>query len=268
VGNGMTIRRVDRGRYHWYEDENGVRVPGVTGIQSRAIPKQDILIPWATGLSGDCVIDHWDEIVAMPPSERRKFVAGASRRSNDAAKVKGTKVHTLGAAVSAGEEVVVPAELVGYVEAYTQFLFDYDAQIFLSEAVVWSKTHGYCGTLDMGVRLVVGRNEDGTIVVETWLIDVKTGSGVYDDVAFQLAPYRNADVWVDYSGLEPVEHEMPTFDRCGVLHVREDGYSLHEVEVTEETYRGFLYLQASAAAIKANEGAVGEPLDPPIRLEF
>jgi hypothetical protein len=263
----VTIRRVDRGRNHWYEDENGVRVPGVTGIQSKAIPKQDILVPWAGRMSGDYVLDHWDELVAMAPSERWKAVSGASRRHNTAAKVRGSKIHALGAAVAAGEEVAVPAELVGYVEAYAQFLYDYDAQILLSEAVVWSKTHGHCGTLDMGALLALDIGTEGGRY-ETWLLDVKTGSGVYDDVAFQLAPYRYADVWIDFSGPEPVEREMPSFDRCGVVHVREDGYSLHEVEVTEETYRGFLYLQASAAAIEANKGAVGEPLDPPIRLEF
>lgn len=260
----MTIRRVDRGRNHWYEDENGVRVPGVTTIQRKAIPKQDILVPWAGRMSGDYVIDHWDELVAMAPSERWKAVSGASRQINTAAKVKGTKIHALGAAVAAGEDVDVPAELVGYVEAYTEFLYDYDVQIFMSEAVVWSKTHGHCGTLDIGAAITYD-NRQG---YEEWLLDVKTGSGVYDDVAFQLAGYRYADTWVDFSGPEPVEREMPTFDRCGVMHVREDGYSLHEVEVTEETYRGFLYLKASADAIEANEGAVGEPLDPPIRLEF
>jgi hypothetical protein len=265
----VTIRRVDRGRNHWYEDENGVRVPGVTTIQSKAIPKQDILVPWAGRKSGDYVIDHWDELVAMAPSERWKAVSGASRRSNEAAKVKGTKVHTYGALVAEGQEVTVPAELAGYVEAYTQFLFDYDAQIFLSEAVVWSKTHGYCGTLDMGATLRWSAPEVfPDFISERWLLDIKTGSGVYDDVAFQLAGYRFADAWVDFTGEAPTEHDMPTFDRCGVVHVRDGSYSLHEVEVTEETYRGFLYLKASADAIEANKGAVGEPLDPPIRMEF
>lgn len=266
----MTIRRVDRGRNHHYEDENGVRVPGVTTIQSKAIPKQDILIPWAGRKSGDYVLDHWDELVAMAPSERYKAVANAHRRTRDKALATGSKVHTFGAAVGEGQEVTVPAELAGYVEAYSQFLFDYDAQIFLSEAVVWSKTHGYCGTLDMGASLLMDElgGEFGPHQMrDNWLIDVKTGSGVYDDVAFQLAPYRYADVWVDYTGLEPVEHEMPTFDRCGVLHIWDGGYALHEVEVTDETFRGFLYLQASAAAIEANKGAVGEPLEPPIRME-
>ena len=263
----MTIRRVDRGRNHWYEDENGVRVPGVTGIQDKGIPKQNILVPWAGRMSGDYVLDHWDDLVAMAPSERWKAVSGASRRLNAAAKVRGTKIHTLGAAVANGAEVDVPPELVGYVEAYTQFLYDYDVEVFLSEAVVWSKTHGHCGTLDIGAQLAFG-GDRAEGLVEGWLLDVKTGSGVYDDVAFQLAGYRYADTWVDFSGTEPVEREMPTFDRCGVVHVREDSYSLHEVEVTEETYRGFLYLKASADAIEANKGAVGEPLDPPIRLEF
>ncbi len=264
----MTIRRVDRGRNHHYEDENGVRVPGVTTIQSKGIPKQDILVPWAGRESADYVIDHWPELVDMRPSERWKAVAGASKRTNTAAKVKGTKIHTYGALVQAGEDVVVPPELAGYVEAYTQFLWDYDVQVFMSEAVVWSKTHGHCGTLDIGATLSMPTSEPGLLLAESWLLDVKSGNGVYDDVAFQLAPYRYADTWVDFSGPEPVEREMPTFDRCGVVHVREDGYSLHEVEVTEVTYRGVLYLKASADAIEANKGAVGEPLDPPIRLEF
>lgn len=260
----MTIRRVDKGANHWYELD-GERVDGVTTIQRKAIPKQDILVPWAGRKAAECVLDEWDELVAMKPSERYKWVSTASKRNNDAAKARGRKVHTLGAAVSAGEEVHVPVELVGYVEAYTQFLYDYDVTVFLSEAVVWSKKHGHVGTLDMGASLLVDVDEYGLpIVRESWLIDVKTGNGVYDDVAFQLAGYRYADTWVD--GEE--EREMPTFDRCGVLHVWDGGYALHEVEVTEETYRGFLYLKESAAAIKANKGAVGERLDPPTRVEF
>jgi hypothetical protein len=259
----VTIVRIDKGANHWYELD-GVRVPSVTTILRHAIPKQDILTGWAGRQSGDYVIDHWDELVAMPPSERWRAVSGAHKRTNTAAKAKGTKVHTLGAAVAAGEDVYVPPELVGYVEAYTQFLYDYDAQIFLSEAVVWSKTHGHVGTLDMGALLLIGHDENGASLREDWLIDVKTGNGVYDDVGFQLAGYRYADTLVE----DGIEKEMPEFDRCGVLHVREDGYSLHPVEVTEETYRGFLYLKESAAAIEANKGAVGGPLDPPIREGF
>jgi hypothetical protein len=269
----VTIRRVDKGRNHHYENEAGQKVPGVTGILSRSIPKQGVLTGWAGRQSGDYVLDHWDELVAMAPSERYRAVTYAHKRSNEAAKVKGTKVHVLGAAVASGAEVVVPPELVGYVEAYTQFLFDYDVTVFLDEAVVWSKVHGYCGTLDMGASLLMDTGLGGATyeswVRENWLIDVKTGSGVYDEVAFQLAAYRFADVTVDYppSG-EPYESKMPTFDRCGVLHVREDGYSLVPVDADERAFRGFLYLKQAAEEIEANKGAVGEPLEPPIRMEF
>lgn len=260
----MTIRRVDKGRNHHYENEAGERVPGVTSILSKSIPKQRVLTPWAGRQAGDYVLDHWPELEAMKPSERYKAVAGAHRRSNEAAKVRGTKVHRLGSAVASGAEVVVPGELVGYVEAYTQFLFDYDVTVFLDEAVVWSKTHGYCGTLDTGAML-----DTQDKVAEHWLIDVKTGSGVYDDVAFQLAAYRFADVWVEYPDEgDPIEHEMSVFDRCGVLHVREDGYSLHEVEVTEETHRGFLYLKQTAEVLADAVGLVGEPNEPPHREYF
>jgi hypothetical protein len=129
--------------------------------------------------------------------------------------------------------------------------------------------HGYCGTLDMGARLLMGRDENGVPMGENWLIDVKTGSGVYDEVAFQLAAHRYADTWVEYSPSgEPAETAMPPFDRCGVLHVREDGYSLIPVEASVTAHRGFLYLKQAAEEIEANKGAVGEPLEPPIRMEF
>jgi hypothetical protein len=269
----VTIRRVDKGRNHWYENESGQRVPGATGILDKSIPKQGVLTGWAGRQGGDYVLDHWDELVAMKPSERYRAVAYAHRRRNEAAKVNGTRVHLLGAAVAAGEEVAVPAELIGYVEAYTQFLYDFDVTVFMSEAVVWSKVHGYCGTLDMGATLSAGvttnPSGDDVLLAEDWLIDVKTGSGVYDEVAFQLAAYRYADVWIEYpDDGDPIEHEMPAFDRCGVLHVREDGYDLVPVEAGVLAHRGFLYLKQAAEEIEANKGAVGEPLEPPIRMEF
>jgi hypothetical protein len=269
----MTIRRVDKGRYHHYEDEAGQKIPGVTGILDKAIPLHQVLTPWAGRQAGDYVLDYWDELMTMKPSERYKAVANAHKRSNEAAKIKGTKVHVLGAAVASGAEVVVPAELAGYVEAYTQFLYDFDVDVFLDEVVVWSKVHGYCGTLDMGASLLMDAALGGATyeswVRESWLIDVKTGSGVYDNVAFQLAPYRFADVWIEYPDEgDPIEHEMPVFDRCGVLHVREDGYDLVPVNADERAFRGFLYLKQAAEEIEANKGAVGEPIEPPTRTEF
>lgn len=258
-----TIVRIDKGANHWYELD-GERVPSVTEIQRKAIPKQDVLTGWAGRQSGDYVLDHWDELAASPPSERWSAVAYAHSRKNTKARKLGTRVHKLADRLAAGEEVPVPAELAGYVEAYTQFLFDYDVSVFMSEAVVWSKTHGHVGTLDVGAWL---HFPDGDVVAA--LLDIKTGSGVYDDVAFQFAGYRYADTFVDVDDEgATVERSMPTFGGCWVVHLREGGYDLLPVEVTEETYRGFLYLKESAAAIEANKGAVGEPVEPPIRMEF
>lgn len=263
----MSIRRVDRGRNHWYVDtETGERVPSVTSIQRKAIPKQDILVPWAGRMSGDYVLDHWDELAAMLPSERWKAVSGAHKRSNEAAKIRGTKVHVLGAAVAAGEEVNVPAELVGYVEAYTQWLFDWDVNIQHSEAVVWSKTHGNVGTLDTIADLVHPDHHDDR---QTWLIDNKTGNSVYDETGFQLTGYGGMDViltWPNGADEPAVELPMPVIDRYGVVLIHESRYEFREIAVPP--YRDFLYLQEAAAAIERNKGCVGEPLDPPIRMEF
>src|SRR5690606_41327726 len=91
----MSIRRVDRGKNHWYVDaDSGDRVPGVTSITDGGLPKK-ALINWAGNATAEYAVDHWAELSELAPSARLKRLQGGRYEAKDAAANKGTRVHAL-----------------------------------------------------------------------------------------------------------------------------------------------------------------------------
>lgn len=235
---------------HWYVDANGLKVPGVTTILKDGIPKP-ALVGWGIKSVAEYALDHWDDLAGLAPSERLKTLKGAPYADRDAAAQRGTEVHALAERLVRGEEIDVPDELAGHVESYVRFLDDWDPQPVLVERTVVNYAIGYAGTLDL-VADLGGRR---------LLLDVKTNrSGVYGDVAFQLAAYRYAEHYVAEDGTEPV---MPEVDGAGVIHVRADGYDLVPVEAGPRQFTEFRHIARVARAVEASRGYVGEALTPP-----
>jgi hypothetical protein len=120
-----------------------------------------------------------------------------------------------------------------YIDAYRAFSDRYERSSFVSsEKMVWS-LNGYAGTYDL---LMMIDNE-------LWLIDIKTGKGLYPEFALQLAAYRWAD-WIILPG-NPQHYEMPNIERTGILHIRPElypeGYSLIDIPITyKDDYIPFL----------------------------
>jgi hypothetical protein len=77
------------------------------------------------------------------------------------------------------------------------------------------------------------------IAGERWLIDLKTGKGIYADTALQLAAYRYAEGLLLPDGTEV---RMPEVDHCGIVHVATDGATFHLADVSQDTWRTFLYV--------------------------
>lgn len=266
------IQRRNHGRGHSYVDANGIKVPGVTTIIGDGVPKP-ALVPWAAGKTAEYAVDNWDELSALPVSERFKRMKAAPYADRNAAAAQGTRVHKLAVPLLHGKEIAVPQELRPYVEGYVRFLDVFDVRPILSEFVVVSHTHGIAGTGDLLTDL--GNTDDA--VREAWpeipddvlarlLIDIKTArKGVYGDVALQLAGYRYADVYIDEYGNE---QPVPAVHGCGVVWLPGDGdFKLVPVTAGRAQYRSLLYAQQVADFVATSRDLVGEPVTPPLSDE-
>lgn len=248
---GFTGRK-NHGRGHSYWID-GVRVAGVTSIISGGLPKP-ALVNWASRTAAEYAVDEWDTLAELPPSERLKLITGAPNANRDAAAIRGTRVHALAEPLANGEEVTVPDELAGHVEACLNFLEDFDVHPIISEASIISRRWKYGGTLDLIASLGDGKR---------WLLDWKTNkSGPFGDVAFQLAAYRHADMILDPEG---GERPMMPVDECGVVWLRADGYDLYPFHADQGVFRQFLYIQQTAKAASDARDYKGDAIMPPVR---
>ena len=224
----MTVtKRVDRGNNHSYLLD-GEKVQGVTTVLSKSIPKP-ALIAWAANESAKFAVNQWDELATLPIVDRLERIKKEWRGVRDRAALRGTEVHNLAEKVVHGEEVEVPDHLAGHLEAYIQFLDDFQVVPVLVEKAVFSRSYKYAGTFDLvadinGVR---------------WLLDIKTNaSGVYAETALQLAAYRFADFYIED---DLSEHAMPEVERTGVIHVTASGYELVPVIANRDEFATFCH---------------------------
>lgn len=247
------IRRVDTAKGHHYEDANGNRVPGATTIIGGGIPKP-ALINWAGNATAEAAIDRWDELGDLPPSQRLKVLQKARYEDRDRAADRGTEVHAAAEQLVKGETVEVAEEIHGHVEAYAQFLTDFEVAPVHVEVSIASYKHGYAGTLDLIADIThMGARR-------RLLMDIKTTrSGIFGEVALQLAAYRYADVLIDDTG----EHPMPEVEGCAAIHVRGDGYDLIPVTADKAQHRTFLYAQQIQQFTAVSKDLVGAPLRVP-----
>lgn len=245
------IARRNHGRGHSYT-VNGEKWPGVTTILGGGYPKPAIA-KWAARTCGEEVLDFWNELAELPPSERAERVRTAPDRDRDAAARRGTEVHHFAQRLAAGEEVDVPDELAGHVDAYLAFATEWQPREVLVEAPLACMRWRYSGTLDLVADLADGLR---------WLLDIKTTrSGVFRESALQLSGYRFADWALDAATGLVVP--MPEVDRCGVVWLRGDRtYEVVPVDASEATHRVFLYV-LQVAAFDKRDDLIGEALRPP-----
>lgn len=262
----MSIRRVNRGKSHSYIDtDTGARIPGVTTILGDGIPKK-ALINWAANATAEYAIDRWEALGDLVPSARLKELQGARYAVSDTAANRGTQVHKLAERLVTGEKVAVPEGLEGYVEAYVQFLDDFDVRPVLVERTVWSQEHGFCGTFDLIADLLDPDDPEPDPDLRQrnrFLLDIKTNrSGIFGETALQLAAYRHAEFWIDEED-DGAETPMPGVDLTGAVWVRPDGYSLIPVEAGPDQFRVFLYAKEIADFVANSRDLVGQPIISP-----
>lgn len=218
-----------RGKGRMYRHpETGVLVPSVTNVvgmlDKPALPR------WAA----KSVAEHAWEIrgrLAAADSEQREFALRELKQAPWSYAQKradvGSLVHAIADALATDSPL--PAfgdEEAAYADQFLDWVSEMDVKFLASEVTVFGP--GYAGTFDwyaqIGDQFILG--------------DHKTGKAVYPEVALQLAGLRYADEWVVDGSVEPVR----CIDRCAVLHLRSDGWTLHEVDVDNDTYAAFFGL--------------------------
>lgn len=234
------LQRRNYGSGHGYQMD-GRKVPGVTTVIGKL--DKPALVTWAARQSAGYAIEHWAELGELPLMERAKRIEDARWATNKAATVRGHRVHALGEQLLQTGDVDVPDELRGPVEAYARFLDRWQFEGVTTEAPVGHTGYQYAGTLDA----IATSPKLGTV-----LLDVKTGNGVWPEVALQLAAYRYADLMLcprDVVGprggvrVEYDERPMPEVEGCYVAHVLADDVELVPVRAEEAEWQTFLYLR-------------------------
>lgn len=254
-------KRTETSNGHSYKLD-GAKVDGVTTILGNGIPKP-ALVGWAaksiaeyvgerititpagtvdaTTLAQDLATIGRENRYSKWPNDgsvsRLAFIEtlkGVHWQDRDRAAKRGTEVHALAERIVQGEEIDVPAELVGHVDSYIKFLDDWQVSPIVVEGVCGHRKHRWMGTFDL-VADIHG---------ERWLLDLKTTrSGIFGETALQLAAYRHAEFYIDPDG---DEQPMPEVDHVGAVWCRADGYDLIPVEAGPDQYRMFQYAQMVA----------------------
>lgn len=235
------LTRRNYGNGHGYALD-GVKVPGVTTIIGKL--DKPALVAWAARMSASYAVDHWDQLAGLPIMDRAKKIEDARWEKNRTATIKGNRIHALAERIAAGAPVDVPAEVLGQVQAYARFLDKWGFESVHTEASVANTQYHYAGTLDS----IMTSPKLGLI-----LLDIKTGSGVWPEVALQLAAYRYADlIQTEIAVVGPrggkkapelVEGPMPEVDGCFVAHVLADDVELLPIRAGEDEFAAFLYLR-------------------------
>jgi hypothetical protein len=234
---GDPPRFTKRGKRYFLD---GLPVPSVTTILNEGFPSK-ALIAWAARTTAGYAVDQWDELAELPVSERLRVLEKAAWAKRDAAALRGTEIHALGEMLVHGQPVEIPEQHLGPVEAYAKFLDRFDVQPTLTECPVANPAHGWAGTPDL--RAVLGGEFD-------YLLDLKTGKGVYESHALQLAAYAHAEIYLDGDG------NVRTWtrpQRVAVVHVTSDSAELLPIDAGDRAYAVFRH--ASVVARYAREAS-------------
>jgi hypothetical protein len=217
-----------RHRYSW---NGGPLYPSVTTILG--IKDKPALVGWAKRETAACAVRNLNVLERMVRSGGPQAAVDWLKRipdyARDASADLGSAVHAAAEAIARGVSVPVAEDVAPFVAAYRRdFLEVFGPRFIALEAMVCSERYEYGGTADAFAEI------DG----EIWLLDYKTGAGVYPDTALQLGGLARAQ-FIGYPG-DPAQYPVPFATRFGVVHIRPEGARLLPVVVNRETVAAFL----------------------------
>lgn len=220
---------------------DGKRAPGVTTILG-VLAKEGL--KWAASREAALwCANHRDDFEAMGADEWVDKARRAFDVEWSASAVRGTQVHAIAERLVWGEPVPDegpdglpwPDDVRRMGEQAARFMDAWDVDPILVERPVFHADHRWAGRPDLVADL-----KDRC----RWLLDIKSGTGVFPETALQVGAYGQAThVQVPGPDGELRDDPFPKVDRYGVVHVRPDTWALHPLKVNRDTYATFRHLQ-------------------------
>jgi len=166
-------------------------------------------------------------------------------------KAEGTVMHDIAERIIGGEPLSPSAfdpRVADKISAFRAWLDRQKPEYEYMEAAVFSREHGYAGTLDAVVNLG-GRR---------LVLDYKDSKESYPEHALQLAAYRAAEFLAVADGSE---EPMPATDGGAILLIQPEGCRLVEWDCGPDMFEVFRSLIGPAAWMRGTP----RPLDPDLK---
>lgn len=166
----------------WYTWQ-GVRYPSVTSIPKMAGLSEGLYRHFIGSLINYVLANAPDIHMRIAANDERELKVLRSAlwkasEGDDTRRVQGIAIHHAAATGQRPEDV--HPDLAPKLRQYLDWRDQSGAQVLASEFTVWNLSEGYAGTADLLVRFA-----DGSV----WLVDLKTGKGLYAEHAMQLSGY-------------------------------------------------------------------------------
>lgn len=223
------VVRVDRKNGHYYKDAEGRRVPQVTSVLSKGIPKN--LTGWAARTAARKAYD----LMTVGNLHGEELIEAASKapyQHRDSAGRRGTTVHDFAEQICFGRQDAIPPDILPWAQGVIDFMDRSLVRPVAVEVVVWNDDPFYAGTVDL-----LSEREGG----ELFLVDWKTSKGVYIEMALQLAAYRYAK----YMRIGQNVYKMPEITGTGIVHLPGDfTHVYYATKSDREAYETFLHAKS------------------------
>jgi hypothetical protein len=203
----------------------GEVVPSVTTCL-RVISKPNIT-QWAARKAAQFAVLHMDELEGLSSQEKVDRIAGEHENISGAARDLGTAIHETIDSWQKGAAAEDPEGAGPYLNRFIDWVLDVQPSFIENECTLWSRTHEYAGTADAIAE----------INHKTYLLDFKTGKGVYAEAALQVSALAGADFIITPEG---EEKEIPALDFLAAVHIRPRSCKLIPVSGQEENMKAFL----------------------------
>ncbi len=242
-----------RGRYYWWEDKPYL---SVTNALRNGLPAPALMY-WAPRVVAEYVADNLEEVAELGGRmDRGEFISLLKNKpwkKRDEAGDIGSAVHDLAEQwVRIGQLIDIPTldpRVQTTARQFVDFMETVRPEVHAIEGVVFNRKHRYAGAFDF----IFDFNYPDGMLAGRYIVDVKTGSGIYEKDALQQTAYR----YGEFIAVGDDEVPMPEVAGAFCLHLRPKSWKLVPVVTTPAAFKTFLSCLETAKWVH-NDGPGGK----------